>query len=82
MDILAITVCVHYDDILAHMLEQNAKFLHTWFIVTSPDDTKTIRLIEASGKSNIKLLVYTDFHKNKAKFNFGGARAFAQNYIN
>ena len=81
MEIIAITVCVQYDDILERMLEQNAKFLHTWFIVTSPDDTNTIRLIETSGIGNIKLLLYTDFYKNKAKFNFGGARLFAQDHI-
>lgn len=81
MDILAITVCVNYDDLLEHMLEQNSKCLHTWFIVTSPEDTKTIHLIETSGKSNIKLLIYNDFYKHRAKFNFGGARLFAQNYI-
>jgi hypothetical protein len=81
MDIIAITVCVNYYDILTHMLEQNSKMLHKWIIVTSPEDTNTINMIEHSGKENIKLLIYTDFYKNGAKFNFGGARLFAQNYI-
>lgn len=81
MEIIAITVCVNYHDILAHMLEQNSKFLYKWIIVTSPEDKNTITLVETSGKDNIKLLLYTDFHKNRAKFNFGGARLFAQNYV-
>ena len=81
MDIIAITVCVNYDDILEQMLVQNAKFLHTWFIVTSPEDTKTIHLIENSGKENIQVLIYEDFYKNRATFNFGGARLFAQTHI-
>ena len=61
MEIIAITVCVNYDDILEQMLVQNSKFLHRWFIVTSPEDTKTIHLIENSGKENIQLLIYNDF---------------------
>jgi len=81
MEILAITVCVNYDDILEKMLEQNSKFLHRWFIVTSPEDTKTIHLIETAGKDNLQLLIFKDFYKNKAKFNFGGARLFAQQHI-
>ena len=81
MELLAITVSVQYDDILQHMLEQNSRFIHKWFIVTSPEDKKTIELIEKTGKENIETVIYTDFYKNNAKFNFGGARLFAQNYI-
>jgi hypothetical protein len=49
MDITGITVCVDYSDIIEHMLCQNAKFLKTWYIVTSPADSETIQLLgEAS----------------------------------
>lgn len=81
MIIFAITVSVNYDDILQHMIHQNSKFLDKWFIVTSQEDTKTISLIEKSGKENIELLIYNDFYKN-SKFNKGGAVLFAQNHIN
>ena len=81
MEIIAITVCVNYDDILTHMLQQNSKFLHRWFIVTSPDDTKTIQMIEKFGKENVQILLYNDFYKNEADFNKGGAILFAQNYV-
>ena len=46
MDIIAITISVNYSDILEHMLEQNSKILHKWFIVTTTADTKTITLLE------------------------------------
>ena len=81
MDIIAISVCVNYSDILKHMLDQNSKFFKVWYIITSPKDTDTIRLIEEKNISNIQLLLYTDFYKN-AKFNKGGAIKFAQEYIN
>jgi len=81
LKIIGITVCVNYDDILGHMLEQNLKFLHKWLIVTKKDDKKTIDMVEKCGNKKLKLLFYDGFYKNGAKFNFGGARLFAQNYI-
>jgi hypothetical protein len=81
MEIIAATVSVNYSDILELMLHQNAKLLHTWIIVTSPEDTKTIELVERSGIKNIKLLLYDGFHENGAIFNKGGAVCYAQTYI-
>ena len=46
MDIIALSVSVNYDDILKHLIEQNSKFFLKWFIITSPEDTKTIELIK------------------------------------
>jgi hypothetical protein len=79
MNIIAITTCVNYHDILKHMLP-NSKFFSKWYIVTSPEDKNTISLIENSGIANIEILLYNDFYKN-SKFNFGGSRKFAQEYI-
>lgn len=81
MNLFAITVSVNYDDILAHMIEQNLKFLHKWFIVTSPEDTKTIQLIDTFDKEKMQILIYPDFYKNNTKLNKGGALLFAQTYI-
>ena len=80
MGIIAITICVNYDDILKHMLNQNDKFLDMWYIVTSAEDKDTQKLIINSGLKNIKLLFFNDFYK-EAVFNKGGAIRFAQTYI-
>jgi hypothetical protein len=81
MEIIALTVSVNYDDILKHIIEQNSKFFLKWFIVTSPEDTKTIELIESFRKDNIEILIYNDFYKNHSKFNKGGAVLFGQTHI-
>ncbi len=81
MKLIAITICVNYDDILAHMLQQNSKFLDKWFIITTPDDIKTINLIKNFGNENIQILIYNDFYKNNVKLNKGGGLLFAQQYI-
>ena len=80
MDIIAITVSVNYDDILKHILHQNSKLLTLWYIITSPEDKNTINLINDSGLSNVKILLYNDFKKN-ASFNKGGAICFGQEYV-
>jgi hypothetical protein len=80
MEIVAITVCVNYHDILTHMMGQNARFFSRWYFVTSPEDSNTLSLIKESMLPNVVILLYNDFYKN-AKFNFGGARRFAQEYI-
>lgn len=81
MELIAITVCVNYDDILAHMIQQNLKFLHKWYIVTSPEDSKTRQLINKVDNDKMEILIYTDFYKNSSQFNKGGAVLFAQSYI-
>ena len=81
MDITTITICVHYSDILKHMLKQNSSFFKVWYIVTSPEDTLTQTLVQESDLDNVKILIYNDFYKNNCKFNKGGALGFAQKYI-
>jgi len=81
MEIIGVTVSVNYSDILAFMLRQNAKFLHKWYIVSSPEDIKTAELLRASNLENVELLIYHGFHENGAVFNKGGAVQFAQNHI-
>jgi hypothetical protein len=79
-EIVAITVCVNYHDILYHIIDQNFKFLNSWYIVTSPEDISTINLIKNKNLPNIKVLIYNDFYTN-ARFNKGGAIRFAQDYV-
>jgi hypothetical protein len=80
MEVVAITVCVNYDDILKYVLASNARLLHHWYIVTSPTDIATAKLIASSNLSNITLLIYTDFY-NGATFNKGGALHYAQDLV-
>ena len=80
MDIIAITVSVNYDDILKHLIGQNAQFFKEWVIVTSPDDTATKKLIDDSCLPHITTL-YFDKFKYNAVFNKGGALHFAQEYV-
>ena len=80
MDIIAVTTCVNYSDILKHVIFQNSKFFKLWYIVTSSNDENTIALINEINIPNIQILFYSDFYKN-SKFNFGGSRLFAQEYI-
>lgn len=80
MDIIAITICVNFDDILFHTMDQNAKIVKEWYIVTSPNDYDTINLIEMKKLPNIKVLFYDKFFV-KAKFNKGGAVRYAQQYV-
>jgi len=81
MEIIALTICVNYSDILKHVLERNASLLNTWYIVTSPDDKETVKLIHESKLPNVRLLFFTKFYLN-ATFNKGGAVRFAQEFIN
>jgi hypothetical protein len=80
MEIIGLTICVNYSDILFHMLQQNSQFLKKWYIVTSPDDTQTIDLIHKTNLSNIEVLKYDEFYNNSL-FNKSGAVKFAQEYI-
>ena len=69
---LAITVSTKYDDILNIIIPQNYKFFEKWYIITSPDDMKTIKVINDYNYDNI-IIVYYDFYKNNKIFNKGGA---------
>ena len=68
MNIIAITICVKYSDILEQMIPQNLKFLHKWYIVTSPEDSKTRQLINKVDNDKMEILIYTDFYKNSQLF--------------
>lgn len=78
-EIIAITVCVNYSDILKHTICQNSKFLKKWYIITDKNDKDTIRLINKLKISNVTLLYYNHFFVN-AKFNKGGAIKCIQEY--
>lgn len=84
-DIIAITICVNYSDILKHVICQNIKFFRLWYIVTDENDTETIELINnfklntPEKCNNISILIYKNFY-DKVKFNKGGAIKFAQEY--
>lgn len=80
MDIIAITVSVNYDDILKHIITQNAQFFKEWLIVTSPDDTATKTVIKDSCLSNVDI-IYFDKFKHNAVFNKGGAIRIAQDHV-
>lgn len=81
MEIIAITVCVNYDDILKFMLEQNSELLKHWYIVTSPEDSSTKKTIEEFNRPNVTCMIYDGFKKNGALLNKGGAVHFVQQYI-
>jgi len=80
MEIIGITICVNFDDILFHTIDHNAKVLKELYIVTDPKDSATITLLATKNIPNVKLLFYDNFFTN-AKFNKGGAVRFAQKYI-
>jgi hypothetical protein len=80
MDIIAITVSVNYDDILKHVIGQNAPFFKEWVIITSPEDEGTKAVINDAKLPNITTL-YFDRFKHNAAFNKGGAIRFAQQYV-
>lgn len=80
IEVIAVTVCVNYHDILNHILEQNSKFLKLWLIVTSPEDVDTVNVVKNKQLSNVKILIYDNFFTN-AIFNKGGGVRFAQEYI-
>ena len=80
MDIIAITVCVNFDDILYHTIDQNAKMVKVLYIVTAHSDSDTINLLTMKNLPNVKILYFDKFFVN-AKFNKGGAVRYAQEYV-
>lgn len=83
MDIVAITICVNYSDILQHTLIQNAKFFKHWYIVSSPEDDKTALLVSTRKKEypNLTLLLFTGFYQKGASFDKGSALKFGQTHV-
>ena len=80
MNIIAITISVNYNDILKHVLNNNAQYFKMWYIVTSPQDIETISYIQEANLSNVRILLY-DYFFEDAFFNKGGAVKFAQEHI-
>jgi hypothetical protein len=69
----AVIVCKNYSDFLQITLPINKIHFDNIIVVTSQDDEATKALCK---NFNVNYLIYNDFNKNGAKFNFGGARSF------
>lgn len=69
----AVIVCKNYSDFLQITLPINKIHFDNIIVVTSKDDEATKTLCK---NFNVNYLIYNDFNKNGAKFNFGGARSF------
>jgi len=59
--VIAVSVCVNYDDMLSLVVENNIQYLKEWYIVTDLTDNKTIALCK---KYNLKC-IKSDNWKNK-----------------
>lgn len=73
-------VSVNYSDYLKESLLHNIFLFDTIYIVTSPKDTKTVKLVNSykkKVKTNIRLIVTDIFYKNNKVFNKGGAINYA-----
>jgi hypothetical protein len=83
IDMIAISVSTNYEDLLAIILPQNYKFFDRWYIITRPDDEKTIEVVTTANYPNVELL-YFDFFASiqpsgmKPTFNKGGAIRMCQ----
>jgi len=65
---IAITVCVDFDDLLAVTLPRNTPHFEQIVVITAPHDKRTMRLVENSSA----LYYVTDaFYRKGAKFNKG-----------
>jgi hypothetical protein len=81
IDIIGITICVNFDDILYHTIDQNAKMVKILYIITSPTDSDTINLLVMKNLPNVKVLYFDKFFVNNAKFNKGGAVRYGQEHV-
>lgn len=68
-----IIVCKDYSDFLSITLPINKIHFDNVLIVTSLEDIETQELCKKEG---VEFVIYQDFNKNGAKFNFGGARSY------
>jgi len=73
MNVIALIVCVDYDDFLKITLPKNSKFFDKYIIITSPKDTNTQKLFNSFQKkyTNIELIKTNDFYINNNPFNKG-----------
>lgn len=70
-DIVGLTVCVGYGDILAVTIRQNAEHLRRILVVSSPQDEETARVV--AQVPNVDLYVTDAFYRGGARFNKGAA---------
>lgn len=67
----SITACVDFSDLLAITLPANAKHFDESWVITSPADRETLRVV--SRTQNARLFVTDSFYANGAAFNKGRA---------
>ena len=61
MELTCITISTKYDDILKIIMPQNYKFFKTWYIVTDPNESKTINVIKDCNYPNV-ITIFYDFY--------------------
>lgn len=66
-----------YAKLLEKVIHQNQRFFDTWLIVTSEDDSDTLRVITESGYKHV-IPLFFDFKAGGKVFNKGGAIRHAQ----
>lgn len=77
-DIIPITVCVGYQDLLAITLRHNRKFFETIVVVTTPEDTATQELCK---QFNVDVITSDLLYHQRARFNKSGMIHQAQKKI-
>ena len=75
---VSLVVSVNMDDFLKVSLERNRKMFKRYYVVTSPNDTKTISLCK---DFDVDVIMYNDFWIKGAKFNKSGAIYHAQKIL-
>jgi hypothetical protein len=75
--IIPIVISVNMDDYLSITLQENRALFETYYVVTSPEDTKTQELCK---RYNVDTIVFPDF-KKRASFNKSGALYRAQKEV-
>lgn len=74
--ITAVTVSVHYHDVLAITLPRNCRHFDRMVVITSPDYKETMRVVaDCNHGSDIELVVTDAFYRGGCPFNKGAAIA-------
>jgi hypothetical protein len=76
--IIPIVISVNMDDFLSITLRENRPLFETYYVVTSPTDTKTQALCL---QYNVNTILFHDFKKGGCKFNKSGALFTAQKEV-
>lgn len=69
-ELLTVTVCVNYSDILESIVRANKRLLYNWWIITSSYDLETIDLCKKYG---INYYITNSFYKDSSPFNKAAA---------